>query len=40
MNVLKTTKQYITLYDYNMMGVRSSYKMAIDKIQVIEETTK
>jgi len=40
MNILKATKQYITLYDYNMMGVRSSYKMAIDKIQVIEETTK
>ena len=40
MNVSKTTKQYITLYDYNMMGVRSNYKMSIDQIQVIEETTK
>lgn len=37
MNVKKITKQYVTLYDYNMMGVRSDYKMAIDEIELIVE---
>jgi len=37
MNVRKITKQYITLYDYNMMAQRTDYKMAIDEIEVIKE---
>ena len=40
MNVKKVTKQYITLYTFDMMSQRTTYKMALDKIQVIEETTK
>lgn len=37
MNVDKITKQYITLYDYNMMSQRSTYKMAIDEIELVVE---
>ena len=40
MNVRKVTKQYITLYTFDMMGQRSTYKMALDKIRVIKETTR
>ena len=40
MNVKKITKQYITLYTFDMMCQRTTYKMALDKIRVIEETTK
>ncbi len=34
MNVEKITSKYITLYDYNMMSQRSSYKMPINKITI------
>lgn len=37
MNVDKITKQYITLYDYNMMSQRTKYKMAIDEIELVVE---
>ena len=39
MNVSKITKQYVTLYDYNMMSQRSTYKMAIDEIELVVEET-
>ena len=35
MNVDKITNKYITLYDFNMMGQKSSYKMEISKISII-----
>ena len=34
MNVGKITNQYITLYSYDMMYVRSQYKMHFGKIQL------
>lgn len=34
MNVDKVTKQYITLYDYNLFSVRSTFKVPISKIEV------
>ena len=34
MNVDKITKQYITLYDYNMMSQRSTYKMDLSKVKL------
>ena len=34
MNVGKITPKYITLYDYNMMSQRSTYKMALSKIKL------
>ena len=34
MNVDKITKQYITLYDYNLFSVRSTYKIPINKIEI------
>lgn len=34
MNVDKITNQYITLYSYNMMSVRSQYKMHFGKIKL------
>jgi hypothetical protein len=34
MNVEKITSKYITLYDYNMMSQRSTYKMAVNKIKL------
>ncbi len=34
MNVGKITNQYITLYAYDMMFVRSQYKMHFGKIQL------
>lgn len=34
MNVEKVTKQYITLYDYNLFSVRSTFKIPISKIKV------
>jgi len=37
MNVDKITKQYVTLYDYNMVSQRSTYKMAIDEIELVVE---
>ena len=37
MNVDKITKQYITLYDFTMMSQRTTYKMAIDKIELVVE---
>lgn len=40
MNVKKVTKQYITLYTFDMMLQKSTYKMALDKIRVIKETTR
>ena len=40
MNVKKVTKQYITLYTFDMMSQRTTYKMALDKIRVIKETTR
>ena len=35
MNVEKITKKYITLYSYDMMSNRTTYKMNIDKITLI-----
>ena len=32
MNVEKITSKYITLYDYNMMAQRSTYKMPVNEI--------
>lgn len=37
MNVDKITKQYVTLYDFNMMSQRTTYKMAIDEIELVVE---
>lgn len=37
MNVDKITKQYITLYDFTMMSQRTTYKMAIDEIELVVE---
>jgi hypothetical protein len=34
MNVDKVTKQYITLYDYNLFSIRSTYKIPINKIEM------
>ena len=34
MNVEKITDKYITLYSYDMMSQRSTYKMAIDLIEL------
>ena len=39
MNVDKITKQYVTLYDYNMMSQRTTYKMAIDEMELVVEET-
>ena len=32
MNIGKTTKRYISLYTYDMMGQRTSYKMALSEM--------
>ena len=40
MNVGKITTQYVSLYSYDMMGQRTTYKMAIEKMVNVEETTK
>jgi len=32
MNVEKTTKRYISLYTYDMMGTRTTYKMALEEM--------
>ena len=34
MNVDKVTKQYITLYDYNLFSVKSTYKIPINEITI------
>ena len=34
MNVDKVTKQYITLYDYNLFSVKSTFKIPISKIEL------
>jgi hypothetical protein len=34
MNVDKITNKYITLYDYNLFNVRSTYKIPINEIEV------
>ena len=34
MNVEKITSKYITLYDYNMMSQRTSYKMSVSEIRI------
>jgi hypothetical protein len=39
MNVDKITKQYVTLYDFNMMSQRTTYKMAIDEMELVVEET-
>ena len=39
MNVDKITKQYVTLYDYTMMGQCTRYKMAIDEMELVVEET-
>jgi hypothetical protein len=33
MNIDKVTSKYISLYDYNMMSQRTSYKMSLDEIE-------
>ena len=35
MNVKNITKKYITLYSYDMMGNKTTYKMSIEKIKLI-----
>lgn len=35
MNVDKITSQYITLYDYNLMGQKSQFKLPISQITLI-----
>ena len=32
MNVEKITKKYISLYDYNLFNVRSTYKIPVNEI--------
>lgn len=34
MNVEKVTKKYITLYDYNLFKVRSTFKIPVSKIEL------
>tara|TARA_B100002019_G_scaffold181088_1_gene156352 strand:- start:440 stop:697 length:258 start_codon:yes stop_codon:yes gene_type:complete len=34
MNVGKITSKYITLYTYDMMSQRSTYKMALNKVKL------
>ena len=34
MNVERITKKYLSLYDYDMMGNKTTYKMALDEIIV------
>lgn len=34
MNVEKVTKKYITLYDYNLFSVRSTFKIPVSKIKM------
>jgi uncharacterized repeat protein (TIGR04076 family) len=34
MNVDKVTKKYITLYDYNLFKVRSTFKIPVNKIKI------
>lgn len=34
MNVDKITSKYITVYDYNLFKVRSTYKIPISKIEI------
>ena len=34
MNVEKITKKYISLYDYNLFNVRSTYKIPVNEIEV------
>ena len=34
MNVEKITKKYISLYDYNLFNVRSTYKIPVNKITI------
>jgi len=34
MNVEKVTKKYITLYDYNLFSVRSTFKIPVSKIEL------
>jgi len=34
MNVDKVTSKYITLYDYNLFSVRSTYKIPVNKIEI------
>jgi len=35
MNVDKITNKYITLYDYNLFSVKSTYKIPVNKIKII-----
>ena len=34
MNVDKVTKKYITLYDYNLFKVRSTFKIPVNSIEI------
>ncbi len=34
MNVEKITKKYISLYDYNLFNVRSTYKIPVNEITI------
>ena len=34
MNVEKITKKYISLYDYNLFLVRSTYKIPVNEIEI------
>ena len=35
MNIEKITDKYLTLYTFNMMAQKSTYKMAIDLIELV-----
>ncbi len=37
MNVEKITKKYISLYDYNLFNVRSTYKIPVNEIIIKKE---
>lgn len=34
MNVEKITKKYISLYDYNLFSVKSTYKIPVNEIKI------
>ena len=39
MNVDKVTKQYITVYDYNLFSQRTTFKIPLSKITLVDTKT-
>lgn len=37
MNVDKITSKYVTLYSFNMMSQKTTYKIPIEEMQLVEE---